>query len=201
MKNKIIYLICGVMVVVTLYEISNTYAVFQSDNELYVESSVARWNIYVNSKHVRTYNSFLVDNFVVLENSKVADGKIAPGTSGYFDIVIDPSDTQVAFRYDLTFDFTNLDSNFVIEKIEEVNGDMVVRTGENTYSNIISLDDIENNVTNNIRVYIKWNNLEDENENDSLIGMVKDNTIKIPVVVMVTQYFDEELVSYVDDLG
>lgn len=188
------------MGIITLYEISNTYAVFQSDNELYVESSVAKWNIYVNSRHVNSYESFLVDNFVVSENSGVASGKIAPGTSGYFDIVIDPSDTQVAFRYDLTFDFTNLQSNFVIERIEEVNGVEVVRTGENTYSNIMTLDDIENNATNNIRVFIKWNNDEDENENDSIIGMVKDNTIKIPVVVTVTQYFSEELVSYVGDV-
>ncbi|MDO4377015.1 MAG: hypothetical protein Q4C38_02620 [bacterium] len=194
MKRKILYVICGLMVIGTIYEITKTYAVFSSDNQLYVHSDIAKWNIYVNGSHIN-----LKDNFIVSDNSRVADKRIAPGTSGYFDIVIDPSDTQVAFRYDLTFDFSKLGSNFAIEKIEETQGIDVIKTGENTFSNIITLDDINSGVTNNIRVYIKWTNSEDENEGDSAIGLLKNNTIKIPVMVMATQYFNEELVPYVEE--
>ena len=68
--------------------------------------------------------------------------------------------------------------------------------GENTYSKVITLEEIKNKVTNTIRVYIKWNNVEENNEEDSKIGLTKDNFISIPVSVSVIQYLGEPVVEY-----
>ena len=98
--------------------------------------------------------------------------------------------------YEITFDFTSLPSNITVEKIEEINGREIIKTGPNTYSNYITLDDINNNVKDTIRVHIKWNNDEENNENDTNIGIIKNNSIKIPVSITVSQYLNDIIEPY-----
>ena len=119
--------------------------------------------------------------------------------TGYFDIEIDPNGTDTSIRYDVTFDFSNLDSDqFTIDEIVEIDDKTIVRTGEFTYSNIITLDEINDNETNTIRVYITWENDENNNEKDSNLGKVPNNTLAIPVLVEITQCEDgETLTEYV----
>lgn len=121
---------------------------------------------------------------------------MAPGTEGYFDILIDPTDTDTSILYSVTFDFTKVNGSFAIDRIEETTSGNLIRTGENTYSKVITLEEIKNKVTNTIRVYIKWNNVEENNEEDSKIGLTKDNFISIPVSVSVIQYLGEPVVEY-----
>ena len=46
-----------------------------------------------------------IDGFHQEAGSKnVLEGKVAPGMDGYFDIVIDPKNTDVSIRYDLIYD-------------------------------------------------------------------------------------------------
>ena len=50
-------------------------------------------------------NNFALANINWNNNSHVKSGKAAPGSVGDFHIIIDPNDTDVSFRYDITFDF------------------------------------------------------------------------------------------------
>lgn len=187
------------MIFVSIYEITDTYGLFESNKTLTVDNTVAKWNIYINETNINETTTFTVDNFTLEETSTVADGKIAPGTTGYFDITIDPTDTQVSIRYDLTFDFSAIPSNITISGIEETSGSSMIRTGEFTYSNYLVLSDIEDGITNNIRVYLAWNNEETNNEIDTEIGMTEDNYIEIPVSITVSQYLNETLEPYVEE--
>lgn len=196
MKNKIIYIVCAIMIFISIYEIKNTYGLFESKKEIDIDKSVAKWNIYINDNNLNTAETFTIDNFTFQETDTVAKDKIAPGILGWFDILIDARDTQVSIIYEITFDFTSLPSNITVEKIEEINGREIIKTGPNTYSNYITLDDINNNVKDTIRVYIKWNNDEENNENDTNIGIIKNNSIKIPVSITVSQYLNDTIEPY-----
>ena len=196
MKNKIIYIVCAIMIFISIYEIKNTYGLFESKKEIDIDKSVAKWNIYINDNNLNTTEAFTIDNFTFQETDTVAKDKIAPGILGWFDILIDARDTQVSIIYEITFDFTSLPSNITVEKIEEINGREIIKTGPNTYSNYITLDDINNNVKDTIRVYIKWNNDEENNENDTNIGIIKNNSIKIPVSITVSQYLNDTIEPY-----
>lgn len=196
MKNKIIYIVCAIMIFISIYEIKNTYGLFESKKEIDIDKSVAKWNIYINDNNLNTTETFTIDNFTFQETDTVAKDKIAPGILGWFDILIDARDTQVSIIYEITFDFTSLPSNMTVEKIEEINGREIIKTGPNTYSNYITLDDINNNVKDTIRVHIKWNNDEENNENDTNIGIIKNNSIKIPVSITVSQYLNDTIEPY-----
>lgn len=198
MKSKILYITCAIMIFVTIYEITNTYGLFESNINMDVDSKLATWNILINDTNIGKSETFTIDNFISEEDSTVASGKIAPGTSGYFNININPSNTQVSIRYDLTFDFSKLDNLFTITKVEEKNGYNLIKTGPNTYSNVITLNEIKENKTNNIRVHIKWNNNEENNDKDTEIGLTENNTLNIPVSITVLQYSGEKIEPYVE---
>lgn len=198
MKSKILYITCAIMIFVTIYEITNTYGLFESNINMDVDSKLATWNILINDTNIGKSETFTIDNFISEEDSTVASGKIAPGTSGYFNINIDPSTTQVSIRYDLTFDFSKLNNLFTITKVEEKNGYNLIKTGPNTYSNVITLNEIKENKTNNIRVHIKWDNNEENNDKDTEIGLTENNTLNIPVSITVLQYSGEKIEPYVE---
>lgn len=199
MKFKIILGIFGIFILaVVLYEFNDSYGLFESNNNMIVNSEIGKWNVYVGGKEA-TSGSFTVDSINIIDSSNVKEGKLAPSTVGYFDIIIDPRDTSVSVRYDITFDFSSVTGNFSVTEIEEIIDGNLIRTGENTYSKVISLADIKNGTTNTVRVYVKWNNIEENNDIDSAIGSTKDNYINIPVTVMVSQYLGEVIEEYTEN--
>lgn len=198
MKNKIIYVLCAIMIFASIYEITDTYGLFESNKTKLVDNPIASWNILINNSNLNQNKTFTINNFQIDENATVKNGRIAPGTTGYFDIEIDPTDTDVSIRYDITFDCSKLPSNLTVESIEETNGYTIVRTDAYTYSNIITLTNIKNGVKNNIRVHIKWQNVEEQNQNDTEIGLNKEYILNIPITITATQYFNETLQPYVE---
>lgn len=197
MKNKIIYILCAIMIFASIYEITDTYGLFESNKTKIVDNPIAKWNILINETDINQNKKIIINNFQVDESSTVKSGKIAPGTTGYFDIEINPTNTEVSIRYDITFDYSKLSNSFIIEKIEETNGFDIIRTEENTYSNIITLADIEKGVKNNIRVHLRWQDNEENNKSDTEIGLNKDYFLNIPVIINVSQYLNESLEPYI----
>ena len=174
-----------------------SYSLFESQRVNTTNLEIAKWEIKVNESLLSGNSStFTVNNFTWSTSPYVMEGKAAPGLDGYFDIIIDPNDTDTSIRYDVTFDFSNLDNNqFSITEIKELDDKSIVRTDEYTYSNIITLDEIENSETNTIRVYIEWINDEANNIKDSELGTVLNSQLMIPVSVDVTQYIDGDTLT------
>ena len=48
MKSKILYITCAIMIFVTIYEITNTYGLFESNINMNADSKLATWNILIN---------------------------------------------------------------------------------------------------------------------------------------------------------
>ena len=199
MKFKIILGIFGIFILtVIMYEFNASYGLFESNNNMIVNSEIGKWNVYVGGSEA-TSGTFNVDSINIIDSSNVKEGKLAPSTMGYFDVVIDPRNTSVSVRYDITFDFSSITGNFSVTAIEEVNSGNLIRTGENTYTKVISLEDIKNGTTNTVRVHVKWNNIEENNDVDSVIGSTKNNYINIPVTVIVSQYLGEVIEEYTEN--
>lgn len=185
-----------ILLVLTIFIILKTYGLFESKTSLNVQSDVGKWVILVNDTDITAgaNTKFSVNEIIWNPSDNVKSGKIAPGVSGYFDIVIDPTDTDVSVRYDIDFDFSEFENtNIVVTSIEEINNKTIVKTGTNKYTGVIPLSEIKNGVTNTIRVNVKWDNNEDNNEFDSELGAVPNNEMNIPVFINVSQYLGETI--------
>ena len=194
MNKKILYFICGLCLSMTIFMVIDSYGLFESKNVLNVDSNIAKWNVFINGTDIKKNETFVVDKINLINNDNVLEGKMAPGSKGYFDIVIDPTDTDTSIRYDISFDFSSLNGKIVVSGIEEITSGNLVRTGKNTYSKVITLTEIKNGITNTIRVYIKWDNSDDES--DSAIGSVINNFINVPVTIAAYQYLGEKIDIY-----
>lgn len=193
------------MVLFMAYRIISIYAIFYSEGQGKVTQNNATWTIYLNKTDVTSKNSnaFEVDTFELEENSYVSTGKIAPGTKGSFYIELDPKNTNVSIRYDIEIDKTQISNDSIeivsIEEIEE--GNTLTKTSDSTYTGIMSLQEIQQGKINKIKIKIEWKNVEENNRQDTLIGIGNSAILKVPVNVKVTQYLGEEIEEYIPTAG
>ncbi len=200
------YIILGIiMLIFTFYQIATSYAKYIAEATAVVEKQAGAWAIKVNDTDISNSNSettFNVDNLIFPESAFVAENKLAPGANGYFEIVIDSTGSSVAVRYDVTLVVDNLniiDSIRFTKACIVVDGEEVeegiIKTGDNTYSGVISLEDVTNEVQTTLRFYIGWAELENGQGDiaDTELGLIKDISTNIPVDVVVTQYLGEPI--------
>lgn len=210
---KRIYTLLGIlMLLFTFYQVATSYAKYIAEATAVVEKQAGAWAIKVNNTDISNSNSettFNVDNLIFPESAFVAENKLAPGANGYFEIVIDSTGSSVAVRYDVTLVVDNLN---IIDSIrftkacilvdgEEVE-EGIIKTGENTYSGVISLEDVTNEVQTTLRFYIGWEELENGQGDvaDTELGLIKDISTNIPVDVVVTQYLGEPIIAMQENI-
>ena len=113
----------------------------------------------------------------------------------YFNILIDPSNTDVSIKYEIKLDTQYIDdANIEIVSVIETNNNKdLINTDKNEYTGTILLDDIKKGTTDNIQVNVKW---EDNDLEDIVIGEKPNNQIKIPVEIKVSQYLGETIEEY-----
>lgn len=203
-KVKILIFVIVLLLIILIYKLVETYALFYSELNGTVEISNGVWRINVNNTEVTTGTSvtFNINNITTSSNSHIMAGKLAPGSSGSFIIEINATSTDVSVKYDVMLDEDLLtNSNFVITNIEEINdtGELV-RTGENTYTGILSLEDIQDNNRARINVEFEWADIDgtDENMADLEVGTVYNGQFQIPITVHLIQYLGEEIEEYVE---
>lgn len=200
--NKLILvLLTVVFITLTAYIIKNTMAIFEESVTTKAGERLAKWDITINNTTMGTNtNTFALSSLNWTASQRVKPGKVAPGMSGVFTINIDPGDTEVAIKYDVTFDTSELtNTEFQITSVIETTDGNLVRTGENTYSNIITLADIALDKVHQIRVNLVWNNNDYNSDVDTEWGTILNNSIDIPITVNLSQYDGTQLVEYVEE--
>ncbi len=201
--KKACYILGLITIIVLSIEVLNAFGLLESETTRVVQNRLGKWTILVNETDVTASEIDFNINSIYYDNaSTVATGKLAPGLGGSFEIAIDPSDTEVSIRYDITYDVTAINAartTLSISNVYETSNKQIVRTGENTYTGIISLSDIANEKVDTIRTVISWANDETKNEEDSELGKNGVGTIAIPVHVALTQYTGEQIVEYVEE--
>ena len=184
---------------------SNTYSRYVADTTGNLKMSFAQWQILVNNEDItNNSSSSVILTPVIDENKYVESNKIAPSSSGYFDISIDPSNVDVSFNYSITLDVVNENiPDLIITKYAILDNDYKENdtiTYKNIENNIIqgSLD-VEKIATSSdeiiasssdeikehsfepfiVRICFEWYEGQDEkmnDESDSLIGTTADST-------------------------
>lgn len=199
-KSKKIYLVYVFILLIAIICIIQIFAVFQSEVEGSINFEKGVWQIEVNGTDISNgvNKEFIVNNIEIQNNEHVKPGNLAPGLSGIFNISINPENTDVSVRYDVSLNEESLtNKNITIKSITEtVQGNSLIKTGENVYTGIITLDDINQGIQNNIKVEIEWIDNEEYNEEDINMGTQEDYKLEIPIVVHVTQYLGEVIETY-----
>ena len=161
-KFKIILAIIALVLCIT--QIQQTYAKYTESKEGDTDFSIAKWKILVNNNDITessTMSSLI--NPVYIENENVKEGVIAPGSEGYFDLVINANQTEVSFEYKISI------SNSENSSVQ----DLIIRGYTINSSALIPVDNVLNNISNKInykdtnkintlRVYFKWLDGEEE---------------------------------------
>lgn len=204
-KNAIKFftLICLIIVLLIVYGIVRIYALFHSELNSKVQLKNGTWNIVVNNVDITKGKdiSFQIDNVEIDENSHVKPGSLAPGLIGNFKISIDPKDTDVSVKYEISLNQEELtNKNLIIKSITETeNKNELIKIDKNTYAGIISLEKIKAGNKNEITVEIEWLDTLENSDQDLNIGTKWDFQYKIPITLHVCQYLGEELIPYIEN--
>ena len=111
MLRKFKVLIVIASLAITLSLMSNTYSRYVASSQGNFEIEFAKWQLLVNNTDITTNTSSTISFEPTIEvNENVAANKVAPASTGYFDIEIDPTNVDVSFKYkiDLSIDNENI---------------------------------------------------------------------------------------------
>ena len=179
MNHKKIYiLLIGIIILLASVIIGNTVAKYVTSASSNADINIARWQVLVNNEDVTsatTLNNIITPVFP--GNNNIAQGVIAPSAEGYFDIVIDATNTDVSLRYevttsaneesivqDLVLSGYSIDEGERQEIVEDENGNFKIQ-GDIRYNSQ------DKDIT--LRVYIKWN---DDTETGATMSNADDTS-------------------------
>ena len=195
-KNRKLFLIVVLILwsFILYYGSKYTYTSYESSVDAEVNSKVAGINVSINGQNIvkKNLDSVKLDN-ITLTSTHTREGKISPGSTGTFAITLDPTGSEVAFRYDFELIDKSTDSNKLLtfDGFSSDNGNLI-KTASNTYTGIITLDDINNKKVINITGSFTFND-------DDIPAITEDNgnlddffEIKFHAI----QYNGEEIIPY-----
>ena len=180
-----------VFLVLLLY-ISDAFGLFEINSSSPLEADLAKWQIIVNSSDISNNGgTFLIPEVHWERNENTMEGKAAPGSKAYFEILIDPRGSEVSLSYQLYLDFLNLSNESIrIISVKNKNNEVLEPNEEGKYQGLILLSSIKNNEWEKIRVDFKWENDENNNEKDSkYVGKV-NQFLDIPITLRFSQYIE-----------
>ena len=152
----------------TTLVVIDTYALFETNGSADKEIDIADWTILLNDVNVTESKTITLNDFTYVNGTHTQDNYFAPGSSAYFDLIIDATGTQVSVEYALTIDDTQIEEYpniyFTI-----VDMDTNTQITGSEYTGIIPLN--SQNRAKTLRINLVWDNDSDYDESDtSLIG-------------------------------
>ena len=147
-----------------IYLFQATYAKYRKQITSEVNANVASWNIKINDEAIANKKK-LANSITPIfdENEYVKANTLAPGVTGHFDIIIDSSNVDVDFTYEITASLAE-DTDLKDFKITgyELNDSGTI----NKYDSSITGDLVKNTKNTKIRFYVAWID-DDTNEMDN----------------------------------
>ena len=206
MKKGYVVVILSFLLIIFLAG-AYSYSKYTTELEGDANVSIAKWKITVNgcpvegntsegncgkeetSEDGTTYTvDFAVsgDDVTYLNsNNNVRPGAISPGSDGTFLIRIKPNDTDVTFRYQITFGALDTEADIDLK----YNGSVL--TSSSVIEGIVNLSDFSGNADYEIPIEIEvlWNYYDDDehNKKDAELGMRDSSKLLIPINAVFTQ--------------
>ena len=140
---------------ITSFLVVQTYALFETDASGEEELEIGKWIILLNNNDVTETETLTLSSFTYVNGSHTQSGYFAPGSTGYFDLEIDASESDVSVEYTLDIDDSALTGHpNIYFTVTDLGTNQTVTS--NTYSGLIRLSDA--NRVHNIRISLIWNN-------------------------------------------
>ena len=175
MKLKIKIILFLSFLCLLISNVSSTYSRYVSQANGNITTDFAKWQIFVDNTNIsENYDTSLTFTPNIDTNENVAANKMAPGSTGYFDIEINAENVDVSFTYNITL--TALSSDVPDLKVTKY---AILSEDDITNNNITTTDyngvNIEDNVIYNdpedlkkfvVRVFFKWDDTENSTMSD-----------------------------------
>ena len=174
-KNTVFIILALFMAILTVTVAVETYALFETNAYIDKNIEIAKWKIKVNGTNISEQRTISLSDFTYINGSHTQNNYFAPGSTLYFDIVIDASNSDVSVLYDLDVDDAAIAEHSNIQfKITNLSTNEEIL--DNHYSDLIMLNDSNRVVT--LRINLVWENLDTYDEADTnLIGQELEFTI------------------------
>ena len=168
MKKKFILLGAFVLVILCL-AVVDTYGLFETNATADSVFDIGNWEILLNGNDVALEQTITLSDFVYQNGSHTESGYFAPGSTAYFDLTIDASNSDVAMEYELDLDTSEFDDYPNINLVVTDMDTNTVISGD-TISGEIMLNDATKTI--NLRLSLVWTNnaLYDESDTSLIDG-------------------------------
>ena len=178
-KQIIIGSVVLVVLTISFFVVQDTLAKYRKKVDENISLGLARWDIKLNNERIAGKESITSDVTPIFEESDyVAENVIAPGITGYYDIVIDATEVDVSFSYKLTSIVNEVEKYPDIVAygytIDPDNNEEISNYEETGIEGTIA----HNTEETKIRVYIKWQDDEGnamDNAEDTALAISKSS--------------------------
>lgn len=155
-KKRALRVCLVIALILLIFLVGYTFAKYYSEIKGGGSGSIAKWSFVANTNKDTIQTISLVDSS---NNESLVNGKIAPGTSGSFDIIIDATGSEVGVNYEVNVsEESNLPKNLKYkaiidgEKTEEY--DSLTELAEEKFDG--TLDTLNGEYSKTITVEWNW---------------------------------------------
>ena len=186
-KNKVraIQILCVISLIITIFSIQRTYAKYFEQVDTTYNTNIKRWLVKVNDTIIHeaeTLNEVMEP--IMTENENINDNILVPGQTGYFEMLIDYTEVDVAFEYEFSIQQLNETplEDFEIYGYEVIDGEDHTITETNEIKGVIDPTTEVNSAgekKKEIRVLFRWNDGEGstmDNKADTQFRGEENNT-------------------------
>lgn len=192
--RNLIFLTAALLLVVSAYFISQTYAKYISTAGARAQVNIAKWHILVNNTHI-TSGTNISNTIAPLfpGNEHIREGIIAPTAEGYFDLNLDFVEVDVSFKYEVTIDISALSAvaDLDISAYSLDGGSTRIDFTESEKKIEESIPLTSNIGSRSVRVFVSWNDDSSteimDNAADTLATTDPNNRAVLNVGIAFTQ--------------
>ena len=180
-KGAVVVLALIVAIILSMYAYSKYTSTLTGNGT----STVAKWSFKVNGQTQTIPDINLGETMDA--HSNVADKKLAPGTSGHFDLILDGSGSEVAIDYNIKLAITQKPTNLKFYLDDKYQTPISETDGTLNIAGSIALEDVNTPLTKTI--YWQWpyetgktsNEIDKNDETDT-----KDSGKNVTMTITVT---------------
>lgn len=201
-KLRVLEILCIISLLFTIFSIRRTYARYFEKVDTTYQTHIKRWLIKINDLNIHEAKSLSeVVQPVLVENENMNNNNtLVPGRTGYFDIMIDYTYVDLAFKYEFSIEQLNETQlkDFEIYGYEIVDGDKSTVTETKQIKGVIDPDkdlNSANEKKRDIRILFRWNDGDGsimDNKLDTQYRSEENEALNYRATLKFTQYIESE---------
>ncbi len=201
-KLRVLEILCIISLLFTIFSIRRTYARYFEKVDTTYQTHIKRWLIKINDLNIHEAKSLSeVVQPVLVENENMNNNNtLVPGRTGYFDIMIDYTYVDLAFKYEFSIEQLNETQlkDFEIYGYEIVDGDKSTVTETKQIKGVIDPDkdlNSANEKKRDIRILFRWNDGDGsimDNKLDTQYRSEENEALNYRATLKFTQYIESK---------